>query len=199
MKKKSSAELIQYIKESNYTDIIFDCDETILHLIIDWSYAHEKYQELSRELWLEKEYDSMGVNEFLEFVLVEKWLDHREKINSICRYCEDHYYSKTVLNHVLLNFIKEHFRDYNFYVLSNNMESTVYREIEKVWLEKCFKRIFCRDSLTFAKPNPEWINFVIDMSKAEKKDILMVWDNPGSDGRAAGRAGIDYCLIDMYI
>gem|GEM_PF-3769751 len=33
----SSAELIGFIESSDYTDIIFDFDKTLYHLIIEWS------------------------------------------------------------------------------------------------------------------------------------------------------------------
>ena len=199
MEKKSTKEIIEYIKNNHYTDIIFDCDETLMHLIIDWSSTAKKYEEFAKKLDLEKESKLMEKNRFLEFVLIEKWLQYQDEINEISWYCEDHCHEKTVLNKELIHFVKESYTDYNFYILSNNMERIVYSETEKVWLQDCFKKIICRNTFTFAKPNPEGINYVIEKSWGEKSKVLMVGDNDSTDGESARRAGIDYCLIDMYL
>jgi hypothetical protein len=47
MQVLNTHQIIANIEQGEYTDIIFDFDETIAHLIIDWSQFHGYMKELA--------------------------------------------------------------------------------------------------------------------------------------------------------
>lgn len=199
MKKLSTQELINYIQTCDYTDIIFDCDETIMHLIIDWEYSHTAFSGFAKNLWLEQEFAIMGINQFLEHMLLTHGTDYRKFINTILLETETNHHTETIPNTPLLKFIKDNTHNYTFHVISNNMLPTIEKQLHVFEVHDCFTQIIWRDSVTFAKPNPEGIEFILKETGREPKKFLMVGDNVDSDGAAAKRAGIDCILIDMYL
>jgi hypothetical protein len=69
MQQFNTSQIIASIESGKYTDIIFDFDETIAHLIIDWSQFHGYMKELANKYSVESERVSMNTHTFVEFVI----------------------------------------------------------------------------------------------------------------------------------
>ena len=138
MKTLNTEDVIKNIEDSGYTDIIFDFDQTIAHLIIDWSYFHEYMKVLAEKYRLEQERTLMNTHEFCE-LLIEKYGDTGKKeIDKIFEMVESEHLKDIVINHDLVKFIKENSHKYYFHILSNNVFATLNSALKKLKIEECF-------------------------------------------------------------
>ncbi len=199
MKTYNTQQLIEHLENSDYTDIIFDFDATIAHLIIDWSYARENMKKLSVELWLQKEHKEMNSHMFAELIITQIGQAWKDSVDAILLKAETDFISDIVENRALTDFIRNNSWNYTFHILSNNMDKTLENAIKKLNIEKYFVNVYGRDKVYFSKPHPEWIETIIESTNKDKKQFIMVGDNPDSDWEAASRAWIDYYCIDMYL
>ncbi len=195
----STWEVIEAIKEWWYSDVIFDFDETIAHLIIDWSTSRIGMKELAINYWIEQEQESMNSHAFAEFVIQKYGNEGKQNIDKICGRAESEHLSNIVVNQELVNFIKTSSDQYTFHILSNNMCSTINNALEEMGIWEYFTLVFGRDSVLFSKPHPEWIEEIIKKQWGDSKNFVMIGDNPDSDIAAADRAGIASLVINMHI
>jgi len=197
MQRKSTQELIQYIQESDYTEIIFDFDATLAHLIVDWQPFHKDIEDLAKKLWVLKELANLNGHKFAEFILDKYGQGAKVAIDQICAKNEKEHLQDIVYNDILWEFIQEHHKNYTFHILSNNVNETL---VSALWnKQKYFTHVYGRNRVEFSKPHPEGIYTIMNLQNTPNNHFLMVWDNPHSDGEAAKRADIDYFLIDMYL
>ena len=199
MQVLNSNQIIANIQQGEYTDIIFDFDETIVHLIIDWSQFHSYMKELANTYWVESERISMNTHAFVEFVIQKFWKEGKNSIDEICEIVESKYLSDIVVNEELVHFIQQNSKKYNFHILSNNMYSTITQALKKMNMWEYFIQVLGRDSISTPKPHPIWIEHIIKNQWWKKENFVMIGDNPDSDIAAASRAGIEGLVINMYI
>lgn len=199
MDVKSTRELIQYIEASSFTDVIFDCDETLMHFIIDWSWYGQELQKFAQKIGVMEQYNTMKWNPFLEHVLLFHGVQHRDEINKFTEIAEEKDYKETIPNMLLIEWVQKNVEKYRFHLISNNMTPVIKKGLTQYDLKECFHTVIGRDNVTYAKPNSEGIEHVCNTVWAKKEHVLMVGDNPTSDGEAARRAGVEYFCIDMYL
>ena len=199
MFKRDTAELIEFIESSDYTDIIFDFDETIVQLLIDWSYLKIDREQLAKRYEEEQYLKENGWYAF-DKMLVEKYSEEWKKdLDKMFAAAEENHFLGLNENTDLIHFIKENAKKYNFYVLSNNTQNTLYKAISELEMTKYFHIVLWRDNVSAPKPNPEGIETIIKSQKLKKESTLMVGDSETSDIAAANRAEIDSFLIDMHL
>ena len=199
MFKRDTEELIKFIESSQYTDIIFDFDETIVQLLIDWSYLKIDREQLAKKYDEENYLKENGWYAF-DKMLVEKYSEAwKIDLDKMFMTAEENHFLGLNENTDLIAFIKENAKKYNFYVLSNNTQNTLYRVISELEMTKCFHIVLWRDNVSAPKPNPEGIETIIKSQQLKKENTLMVWDSETSDIAAAERAEVDSFLIDMHL
>lgn len=199
MKAVSTSQLIKTIEENTYTNIIFDFDETIARLIIDWAHFHTYMKQLAEEYWVEKQREEMNTDGFTRFFIEKYWDDWKSKIEGVFEKTESEHYAWLEVNQLLVKFIKDNSHKYTYHILSNNMYSTLTRALKELDLQDYFVNIYWRDSVPKPKPYPDGLDEIIKKQSWSKEDFVMVWDNPNSDIAAANTTWIDSILINMYI
>ena len=195
----NTKEVITQIEEWGYKDIVLDFDKTIAHLVIDWAPFKIQVNDFALRRWIQKERESMNLHAFCEFIIEKYGYEWKKEIDKICETAESEHLLSIVINEGLVDFIKENSETYNFYILSNNMYSTLIHALKEIQIESYFVLILWRDSVSVPKPHPAWIEQIIEKQAGKKEDFVMIWDNPDSDIAAADRAGISSLLMDMYI
>ena len=199
MFKRDTQELIEFIESSEYTDIIFDFDETIVQLLIDWSYLKMDREQLAKTYKQESYLKENGWYAFDKMMVEKYWEEGKKDLDKMFSAAEDNHFMGMVENELLIEFIKNNARQYNFYVLSNNTQNTLHKVITELEMNKCFHIVLWRDNVSAPKPNPEGINAIITSQKLKKENTLMVGDSEWSDIAAANREEIDSFLIDMHL
>jgi len=191
--------MIQQIEKKCYSNIIFDFDETIARLMIDWSYFHIYMKELAEEYGVEKQREEMNTDGFTRFFIEKYWDEGKQKIEAIFEKTESEHYSGLEVNEILVDFIRKNATKYRFYILSNNMYATLMTALWELDLKDAFVQVFGRNSVPRPKPYPDGIHQIIEWESLVRDDFVMIGDNPNSDIAAANNAGIDSILINMYV
>lgn len=199
MEAISTSEMLDKIESGNYSDIIFDFDETIARLVIDWNYFHVYMKQLAEEYWVEKQREEMNTDGFSKFFIEKYWSEWKSKIEEVFEKTESTHLSGLQVNDLLVKFIRNNENKYTFHILSNNMHSTLVTALWDLELSGCFTQIYGRNSVPRPKPFPDGIEQVMGKQGWRKCDFLMIWDNPNSDIAAANNAGVESILINMYI
>jgi len=156
-------------------------------------------KQLAEKYNVEKEREEMNTDNFTRF-FIEKYGDTwKSEIDAVFEKTESQHFSGLEINHVLVDFIKNNSEKYRFYILSNNMYSTLMMALQELDLKEDFINIYGRNSVPRPKPYPDGINQIIEWESIARENFVMIGDNPDSDIAAANNAGIDSILINMYI
>ena len=129
----------------NYDNYIFDFDGTIATLEVDWTSLKDEIKILCKKHGIEIKQklnikiDLLKENESNLYAIIKKY----EQWNSAPKY---------VVNQSIVNFINT--KD-SFYVISNNLHSTVKSVLGELGLVSKCKKIVAIDNIKNSKPNIE--------------------------------------------
>jgi HAD superfamily hydrolase (TIGR01549 family) len=181
----------------NKQDIIFDLDDTITSLLIDWSdfkpgmivmlgnYFPDLDQIIDKSL---REIDI--ANQVIEaYGKVAKDL-----INQFAQQYEKDYYLGHRVNSELLNFINSNQDKYNLYLWTNNQRPLTDIVLEDLGILNLFKKTVCATDTIYYKPYIEGFNLIWADSSKNKKNFLMIGDSK-FDRLAAENAEIDFINV----
>ncbi len=191
--------LQQYLLQNPKTHLIFDLDETLARLDIDWSmYRKQIWDKVAS-------FDPLLAQEipfepWMSLVLTNKAIErHGEKarnnISSFVTMYETTHYNGYIPNTSLLTFMKENIDTYSFYLWTNNSTAVIQDFLIKESLRHVFKKIITHDVATYVKPNADGFLHIKEPN-VPLSHYLFIGDNPHTDQRAAQNAGIDFFLID---
>ena len=189
--------LYDYLKNNPKKYIIFDLDETLFFLHIDWNIFKQKFR------WYMKSIDPEFEKRYpINWNIIDtvtkatkvywKWaLDISYKTSQEVELPNMKWFW---INTEIINFIKNNNSDYRFYIWSSNMMDTIKYVLQKTNMEKYFEKIIDKSSVMFMKRNIEWFEKIYN-PKYQKSDYLMVWDSK-YDKLAAENAWIDFFKIE---
>ena len=186
--------LENYLKNNPKKHLIFDLDETLIRLEIDWSGVYEMLFTAVKNI------DPLLISKVpesaLEFYnLVNKiTLKHGERAKkkldeTIAEYEMSHYVSYSP-NPSLMSFIRTQKDTYSFSLWTSNAKGTMRDFLQKEQFEHYFENIITLENVLFAKPDTYGFNIIYNPNKA-KKDYLMIGDSE-NDKIMAQNAGIDF-------
>lgn len=178
-----------------YSHLIFDFDETIAKLLIDWS----AWDKGVLELFLKYEpsfdqstrFNMSAIHRFIErygkafraeFVDFENQL---EKNNY-------HGYEIVPTGMALLN--QAHQERKNLYLLTSNCRAVVLPVLGELKIMNYFTKIITVDDVPNLKPSPEPWPLITEGKAIDKKQYLMVGDSESDSGFAAA-VGIDFINV----
>lgn len=190
--------LENYLQKHPKKHIIFDLDETLLTLKIDWS-------NFRRDLWkkvglLDKKLVKQVPNRSgMGFVLYNQTIikhgkKGRKLVLSFCEKYELDNLKGVIKNKNLINFIKTHNLKHDFYIWTSNNRKTVDLVLKQAKLSSYFKKIITKEEVKLLKPYPDGFYLIFDKEKQKRKDYLFVGDS-NNDKNAAQNAGIDFLKI----
>ncbi len=181
------------------THLIFDLDETIMHLILPWGKVHEgiaaELLKLGPKAYQDYQNARIDLSQ-LENTLV---LKHGQKvkemlIKSRARF-ETNYLKDVIPNPELITFIKKT-KGYKLYIWSSSSVGVVKKALKKFKIDKCFEKIITGTNVSLLKPEADGFLKIYD-PKIPKSKYLFIGDNQ-NDKKAAQKAGIDYYLTTYF-
>ena len=179
----------------DYKNIVFDYDGTISRIPIDWLMIRSEFISFAYntfEFTFEK---SLRVDE-METVLISEFPTNIKRIFEFRSKVETIYNGKHINNKKLIDHIIE--ANANLFIVSNNLKSTVCRNITELGIMHKFKKIIGCDSYYSIKPSTlSWQKLVSEFD-LKTSDTLIVGDSPQTDGVYAKNIGLPYFQIPSF-
>lgn len=178
-----------------YQHVIFDFDETLATIIMDWSPWYEGVAEIVRKY--QPSFDdanNLQMQSVSEFINQYGQSFRDEYVNFEIDLENKNYQSYKIIQKTLDLLQEFHKQNKNLYLLTSNSRVTVLPILEELKITNHFKKIFTLDDVRNFKPSP--IPFeLIYVEGSDKKQYLMVGDSV-SDKGFAQNAGINYLDVD---
>jgi len=172
--------------------LIFDLDETIVTLKIDWDEWHKKIATIFKEF----EPDFVYWGGFIDYLIVpfiEKYGQRiRDKIVEFENQYEKEKLKGYVVNNKLVDYIKQNTHQKN-YLLTNNALNTILPILEELGIKDRFEKTVTIDDVLYCKPHIEGILTIIDKS-VPLSDYAVIGDS-GNDEKIAKSVGVDFIKI----
>lgn len=185
----------------NKTQLIFDFDDTILKLHLDWNDFETQVKDFL------KEYDSEffelhqdeHIQELVNSFIAEYGTPVRANFDCIQRSFETENLDKITPNKELVKFIRDQNHNYEMYLWTNNNSYTVDNALSLLDIFDCFMSIVTRDLVELGKPAAQGLYTLFGpvLSADQRNRMVYIADDQLSQ-RAAAEANIDYFQVAPY-
>jgi HAD superfamily hydrolase (TIGR01549 family) len=190
--------LEKYLQSHPKKHIIFDLDDTLLTLKIDWS-------NWRKNLWkkvgtIDKKIvkqipnkNGMGTLLYNE-TIIKHGKNGRNLVLAFCEKYELENLNGIILNKTLIDFVKKNYKKYNFYIWTSNNRKTTNQALKQAKLKPYFKKVITKEEVNLLKPHPDGFYLIFDEKNQSRKDYLFVGDSDKDKG-ATKNANIDFLRI----
>lgn len=185
-------ELEQFLKLNPKKKLIFDFDETLVHLLLPWDDFKKHLKQVISQY--DPEILIAPSEKMVNYVnrAVQK---HNQPLRKIILKLFTDFESQNLrgapVNQRLVDFCQKNQNNYRFYIWTSNMLTTVLSILRKNNLDKIFAKIITRDKVVLTKPYPEGFYKIYNPKLDKKKDFLLIGDSQ-HDQQAAKNSGIDF-------
>lgn len=190
--------LSTYLEKNPKTHLIFDFDETLAWLKIDWPQRYQALTEIYQTYEADYDYESqqfdIGYNQYAR----KYGAEFAKKIDEFYQAFELEHLSEIEPYPELVSLIKKWAQDgtYQLYLYTSNTRPTIESALTKLGLENCFSKTVTRSDVQLIKPDPEGFGLIYEPGQ-DKEQYLMV-GNSSSDEGMAQAAGIDFYEVDYF-
>jgi phosphoglycolate phosphatase-like HAD superfamily hydrolase len=190
------ADFQQYLQKNEKREVIFDFDETISTLLVDWT----KWDKAVGQV-LQK-YDPAFIPPDVikaeqENTFVQRFgMKLRDDLLRTTYKYETELVSGHRVNPVALTLIEKARSVANLYIWTSNHAGTIHPILQELQLDKVFKRIIARGDVTFLKPHPEGFYVLFD-EVSPRSAYLLIGDSK-RDEEAAKSARIDFLNVRSF-
>ena len=189
-------QLSDYLAKNPKKYLIFDFDETIAKLEMDWSDWHGGMANIYRQ-FDQKQVEDYSSDEHRRYNNYAKKFG--QKLVVLTKFFNAEYEARMTRElspyPELVEFIKDA-TGYQLSIYSSNSKSTVLKGLKALGIAEKFEQIVSRDEVTFIKPDPEGFALIYDL-KVPKSEYLMI-GNSFTDQGMAEAAGIDFYLVEYF-
>jgi phosphoglycolate phosphatase-like HAD superfamily hydrolase len=191
-----TTEFQQYLQKYGKREVIFDFDETISTLLINWAEWDRAVSQVLQKF--DPAFVPLGIieavqqNTFMQR-FGKKFRD--DLLHTTCNY-EKKLLSGHRVNPVALALIEKARLVANLHIWTSNHLKTIYPILQELHLDNAFKRIIARGNVTFIKPHPE--GFYLIFEKSNPKSAYLLIGDSKKDEEAAKNAGIDFLNISSF-
>jgi HAD superfamily hydrolase (TIGR01549 family) len=191
-----TADFQEYLRKNKKRKVIFDFDETISTLLIDWT----KWDKAVGQV-LQKYDPTFVPPDVIEAVQQNTFMQRFGKklrddlLHTTYKY-EKELVSGHQVNPVALALIEKARSVANLYIWTSNHAGTIRPILQELHLDNAFKRIIARGDVTFIKPHPEGFYVLFD-EVSPKSTYLLIGDSK-KDEEAAKSARIDFLNISSF-
>lgn len=174
--------------------IIFDLDETLMHLLVDWDKAKEEIIDYAKKRKLNFDSELHIIPLSMQISINE---EIKREVDTIWRKFE----KETIENKRIKlypeanKFVKElHSKGYILAIASNNCHASIEEALRFANLREYFSYIIGRDDVRNTKPAPDMLFKILDHFKVKSDEVLFFGDSE-NDFKAAKAAGIRVVII----
>ena len=191
-----TTEFQQYLRNYQKREVIFDFDETISTLLINWAeWDRAVGQVLQR---YDPAFVPIGI---IEAVQQNTFMQRfgkkfRDDLLHMTHKYEKELVSGHRVNSVALALIEKARSAANLHIWTSNHVETIYPILQELHLNNAFKRIVARSDVTFIKPHPE--GFYRLFEEVNPKSTYLLIGDSKKDAEAAKSAGIDFLNISSF-
>lgn len=180
----------------SYTHYIFDLDQTLVTLHIDWSHWHSRIVEIFAKRGIPYTYtSSMDSCMRLNDLVRREGESARAHISAMVRESElSHLHGYTPV-HRVIHYLQSLPSDTHKYIWTANSLDTATKALEDNHLSRYFESIAARDNVSYSKPDPAGFIEMIYDGETPLSQYVMIGDST-NDAAAARAAGIDYIHVD---
>lgn len=175
-------------KMETYLNCIFDYDNTICRIPINWKLERTKFRQFSLNKFGFSFGDYFTVEE-MEKVLLKNFPNKANTIYLFRRHLEAKYTNSHILNKDILSEISN---DNNNFIVSNNLTCTVEHGLKFYKIHHFFKEVIGVDFSFSPKPNVNTWHYLKNKYSLIESKTIMYGDNPLTDGLFAKKANIVY-------
>lgn len=188
-------QLKEYLAKKNKKYLIFDFDETIAKMEIDWSGWHTGIGEVYRQY--NPQARSYAADEHSRYNgYVDKFGQELvKKTQQFNAQYETEMTTGFIPYPELIKFIKKD-NQYQKFVYSSNSSQVVIKGLKELGIVDKFKKIVSRDDVTYIKPHPEGFSLLCDREIPHSEYLFI--GNSHADKKAARAAGIDFFLVEYF-
>lgn len=183
---------------SNYKHLLFDYDNTIARVPIDWSLARINFRKFLAEKFqgIELKQD-IRVDE-MERIAIEFFPEKKDEIFSFRHFLEKSLDGRHEPIDKVISFIRN-CQQVPFHIISNNLKSTVCSGLSQFKIRQFFDVIIGVDEVGCPKPStPAW-DILLKSRKINHESCLFIGDSYATDGKFAQSVGIPFMNVSNLI
>lgn len=186
--------LIKYLSTHPKKTIIFDLDNTLTQLTIDWSGVYNMLYDAANKLFPDLKItipsSSLEFYTLYSQLISQGGLKTKENLDQTIETFEVSHYHGYIPNPMLVSFIHNNANQFQFALWTSNTRGAIQDFLEKESLKSVFHTIVTLNDVHRAKPHSDGFLQIFDKN-SDKNTYLMVGDR-SIDRDAAHNAGIDY-------
>lgn len=176
---------------SKYKHLLFDYDNTIARVPIDWSLARAKFRKFLTEKFQGIELkQGIRVDE-MERIAIEFFPEKKEEIFSFRHSLEKSHDGNHEPIHDVINLIRKCALG-SLHIISNNLKSTVCSGLRQFKIMQFFDVIIGVDEAGFPKPCTKAWDILLKSRDINNKSCLFIGDSLVTDEKFAQRVGISF-------
>jgi phosphoglycolate phosphatase len=186
----NSSENQIYPKSTTYKLVIFDFDDTILHLNVDWWAVKEEIISLAKQRGenLDFQQHIISLTNTLSFSMKNEIDEIFYKHESVCVDSQNYEAFPE-----MIQLIKD-LNNYQLGIVSGNCVNTIKKALSDLGVYDCFSFICGRELVPVNKPDPAPILKTMETLKSKKEETIFI-GNSIVDELAAESAGVSFYRI----
>lgn len=193
--------LVSFLEKYPKKHIVFDLDNTLAILHIDWNGFRDALWEhvckFDSQIIKEQDNAKGRAIHLYNAVILKHGKEGKELVDTFCEVWEKEKYSGYSANEELVKFMKTNANFYTYHVWTSNNRETIIPVLEDLGIKSLISNIVTKESSRLGKPFPDGFNEIFDNS-FNKSDYLMV-GNSNHDRDAAKAAGIDFLRVKRLV
>jgi len=179
-----TAEKNALIKTLNDYEIHFDSDSII-----------ETYHNINHKLWMKFETGEIKSQSEIKYSRTQQLFDALKVQRNIKKFADDYLNNLSKNDQLLnnaLNIIQALYKTHRMIIMTNGMTKVQKPRFNNSVIRKYFEHIVISEEINHAKPSKEIFEHAFClMNQPNKKEVLMIGDNLGSDVQGGINYGID--------
>lgn len=187
--------LANFLSQHPKQILIFDFDETIARIVIDWSTWNEGVAEIIDQFDPNHGYDPHNEHLSINQAIKAFGKPLRDKLWKFNAAYETKHTQGLELNHELLDFIRSN-THYRLMLYTSNSTQLVEKCLHELGIGEAFERTCFRDDVQFVKPDPDGFWRLLFDQAVPISDYLMIGDSSSDEGMAKA-VGMDFFKVEM--
>lgn len=178
--------------------IIFDFDETLVTMELDWNiYMGQLIEEMSKlDSKIAEKYSPDKLDHNLSNEMIIKHGSRARDIDiKISEDFEMNHLKSYSVHQEFFDIIEELHNDKIFYIWSTNTTKRIQTILEEIDRAELFKDIVSKNKVELTKPYPDGFYIIDEVEKLQRKDYMFIGNSQETDKLAAASSGLEFVLV----